>query len=499
GYEGKPIALNLDASGGRYEWVPEGLSSGTYYVYGVLSVGDHARISHYAAGEVVIQNPNTPTVPRIVEAKARNGRLILDWEPSSGVGTAGYTLRIDDGQASVSVAGNRTSYEWAGLRTNRLYRVTISAYTGDGLESPESQSVEVFLPTPKPPTLQVDWPRQWVTNAKELTIPVFTDEGATLQVFRNDDAVGQPVVGSKLMKVPLLPGQNTVRLLAIGANGDIAEETAEYVVDHLAPGLMFDNVKSPSTVSTPTLEIGGVTDPGAQVTIGAITVSAGADGRFSAGVKLAPGPNVVKVEAADVAGNVTAQELNITYKVCGTLFPDVTSGMRACGAIEQLHALKVLSGYPDGSFQPNRGVTRAEFSKMLVVALGQVPQPNRGLTFTDVSSHWATTGGYLQAAVSMGALNGFPDGTFQPDQPVTRSQAVKIAAAAAGLKPEGLTVYSDIEATDWFAGWVAVASCSGLIGWDGAFPLWTAREFRGEEPTTRAEAAMLLANLLGRR
>ena len=73
---------------------------------------------------------------------------------------------------------------------------------------------------------------------------------------------------------------------------------------------------------------------------------------------------------------------------------------------------------------------------------------------------------------------------------------VKIVGALAGLKPEGQPVYNDIDATARYGGWVAAAYQEKLIGPDAADPLRTDPTFLGDQPVTRAEAVMFVANWL---
>ncbi|MFZ5813789.1 MAG: S-layer homology domain-containing protein, partial [Bacillota bacterium] len=180
------------------------------------------------------------------------------------------------------------------------------------------------------------------------------------------------------------------------------------------------------------------------------------------------------------------------------LFADVPADHPACGAIKLLVEQGIVAGYPDGTFQPTKSVTRAEFAKLFVLTMGAAPQANKGLAFF-TTGHWAANQGYLQAAVSLGTLAGFPDGTFKPNDPVTRAQGVKIAISGlpgASGSPEPAGLYHDIAANAWYRSHVAAALNEGLIGSAATFPVFTGAAFSGDTPLTRAEAALLLANLL---
>lgn len=180
---------------------------------------------------------------------------------------------------------------------------------------------------------------------------------------------------------------------------------------------------------------------------------------------------------------------------CGARFGDVPEHYPPCMAIELLESYRVINGYPDGTFRPHQNVSRAEFAKLLVVALGRETEPDTPILFPDAADHWAGRMGYLQAAVRMGALEGFPGGLLQPDGALTRAQAVKIAVAAAGFHASGEAGYADVTDTGWYTPYVAAARRMGLIGPEAGYGLWDGPVFRGDEPVTRAEAAMLLANL----
>lgn len=183
---------------------------------------------------------------------------------------------------------------------------------------------------------------------------------------------------------------------------------------------------------------------------------------------------------------------------CGA-FADLPQADPVCAAILSLGQRNVLAGYPDGTFRPDNYVTRAEFAKMLVLALGRTPDPAGDVPFLDAKAHWAATQGYLQVAIALGAIQGFGNGpfhgTFRPDDIVTRAEVVKMASAAVGLTAEGIPPYTDVHAQDWFSGWVATARKERLIGPLAPWPLWNGAEFAGSIGATRAEAAMILANL----
>jgi uncharacterized protein YkwD len=180
-------------------------------------------------------------------------------------------------------------------------------------------------------------------------------------------------------------------------------------------------------------------------------------------------------------------------------FPDVPLTHPAAGAITHLVGLGVVDGYPDGTYRPAGQITRAEFAKLLTVAAGWQYSAGEPSPFADTVSHWAAQQGYIQAAVRAGAIIGYPDGTFRPQNNITRAEALKTVAASSGLSedaspPAGFT-YTDVGGR-WYAGCTYAAHRASLIATAGPWPLWTGQALSGDTLLTRAEAALLISNMV---
>lgn len=119
-------------------------------------------------------------------------------------------------------------------------------------------------------------------------------------------------------------------------------------------------------------------------------------------------------------------------------FTDVTSEEDCLGAVSVLSDLSIISGYPDGTFQPEKVVTRAEMAAFLINALGITPAKTNGTVFPDVPyTHWAAP--YVDYAQSLGIIAGYTDGTFKPDKTVTYNEAITMVVKALGYRDEALT------------------------------------------------------------
>ncbi|MBP3362113.1 MAG: S-layer homology domain-containing protein [Clostridia bacterium] len=146
-------------------------------------------------------------------------------------------------------------------------------------------------------------------------------------------------------------------------------------------------------------------------------------------------------------------------KAASTSFSDVTSSTQYSSAIITLSKLGIINGYDDGngtfSFKPEGEITRAEFTKIITVALGIADSAAADTSsFTDVNEHWAKKNIIL--ASGRGIVNGFEDSTFRPDEQVTYEQAVKMIVCAAGYEPAATALGG------WPNGYIAEANTLGI-------------------------------------
>ena len=126
----------------------------------------------------------------------------------------------------------------------------------------------------------------------------------------------------------------------------------------------------------------------------------------------------------------------------------------------------IIGGFPDGSFQPNAQITRAQFAAIAVKAFNLSPG-NSTRNFRDVpTNYWGAPA--ILAVSNSGLVTGFPDGSFRPEERITRAQALVILAKALGnntnANPNGLNAYGDRQAVpEWAMDSVARAANAGII------------------------------------
>ena len=133
-----------------------------------------------------------------------------------------------------------------------------------------------------------------------------------------------------------------------------------------------------------------------------------------------PDGNIIRAEVAAIFARLTESSSPANYS---PKFPDVLAYDWFCDSVMKLSKKDIIKGYPDGTFKPNQSITRAEFA---AIASNYSKNPKAAdETFSDVPmNHWAKDA--IAKVKAEGWISGYPDGTFKPDAPITRAEAVSI-------------------------------------------------------------------------
>ena len=146
-----------------------------------------------------------------------------------------------------------------------------------------------------------------------------------------------------------------------------------------------------------------------------------------------------------------------TSAFSGALYTDIPSGANYEKAVGNLTQMNIIEGFKNGQFKPNNNITRSEFIKMMVVALGKDDDSKavQGSTiFSDVPiDFWAN--GYINVAVKNNIIMGYSDGTFKPDENINFAQVVTIILRTLGY---GSTQMSGI----WPQNYIDMAKSLGI-------------------------------------
>lgn len=176
----------------------------------------------------------------------------------------------------------------------------------------------------------------------------------------------------------------------------------------------------------------------------------------------------------------------------GKSYSPVTFVNRKAAELNRTDHFAFLVGYADGTFGPERDMTRAEVTTMFARLLTEQIEADKTYsnTFSDVpKGYWAANYiGYMQ---QFGIITGYSDGSFRPDAPVTRAEFAAIASRFEKLT-EGSKSFTDVPDTYWAARYINFAATRGWVtGYsDGTF--------KPENPITRAEVAAVTCRLLER-
>ncbi|WP_069650538.1 S-layer homology domain-containing protein [Caloranaerobacter ferrireducens] len=128
-----------------------------------------------------------------------------------------------------------------------------------------------------------------------------------------------------------------------------------------------------------------------------------------------------------------------SFALAATPLSDV-QGKDCEDAVARLVGLGIINGYEDGTYRPDRVLTRAELAKVVIIALGleDVADFAESMTiFSDMDGHWAKK--YVNVAASKGIIKGYPDGTFRPDATVSYAEAITLFTRALGYNDEVLS------------------------------------------------------------
>ncbi|MEH2078972.1 MAG: S-layer homology domain-containing protein [Nostoc sp.] len=141
--------------------------------------------------------------------------------------------------------------------------------------------------------------------------------------------------------------------------------------------------------------------------------------------------------AFSVTIGTVAPFITASPSLAQTTFSDVSSNYWAAQFIQQLSQRGVIAGFPDGSFRPEEPVTRAQFAAMVNKAFQKAPQ-RQAINFTDVpSNYWASSA--IEQAYTIGFLSGYPGNRFEPNQAIPREQVLVSLANGLEYSPSGNT------------------------------------------------------------
>ena len=168
-----------------------------------------------------------------------------------------------------------------------------------------------------------------------------------------------------------------------------------------------------------------------------------------------PEKQITRAETATIFFRMLTDESREDYWSQVNPYYDVLPEDWFNNAVSTLTNAGILNGYPDGNFAPNGNITRAEFAAMAVRFFTDEEEDAKGDSFPDIADHWANY--EINLAYAKDIIEGYPDGTFKPDQEITRAEAVTIVNRVLERYPhkeyllEDMIVWPDnMDETMWY-------------------------------------------------
>ena len=190
-----------------------------------------------------------------------------------------------------------------------------------------------------------------------------------------------------------------------------------------------------------------------------------------------PNANITRAQVATIFFRLLDEDVREDYLTTSNAFPDVSEDYWANTAISTMARLGVINGRNSGNFDPNAYITRAEFAA--ICARFDDSGVTSVSTFTDTDGHWAEE--EISRAAALGWIQGYSDGTFRPNQYITRAQAVTMINRVLCRLPEdaddllpGMNTWTDCREGDWY--YLAIQEATNSHDFDAkdqVYETWT--------------------------
>lgn len=179
-----------------------------------------------------------------------------------------------------------------------------------------------------------------------------------------------------------------------------------------------------------------------------------------------PNANISRAEVATIFFRLLKADIRDSNLTGSNTFGDVQSGMWCNTAISSMARLGIVKGRSAEIFDPDAPITRAEFAA--ICARFDTGNTSGKSDFTDISGHWAEA--EIERAASLGWIRGYADGTFRPDQYITRAEVMTMINRVLCRIPEdesdlltGMNVWPDNQPNDWY--YLAVQEATNSHDW----------------------------------
>ena len=159
-----------------------------------------------------------------------------------------------------------------------------------------------------------------------------------------------------------------------------------------------------------------------------------------------PQNNITRAEVATIFFRLLTDDVRDENLTKTNRYSDVAATSWYNTAVSTLSSMGIITGYPDGTFRPNAAITRAEFAA--IAARFDNDGDKTAAKFSDIATHWAKD--EISIAYNNGWITGYPDGTFGPQRDITRAETMTLVNRVLNRQPEteedllpNMTVWTD--------------------------------------------------------
>lgn len=462
-------AVSRDSQASLYS--VSGLAAGTHTIRVVKKSGElmlvdalrftalEASVPPVSGGGGVVAPPVEPAAPKIVRTTQPNGtvrdelklagkeaKALIDARKASGASS--LKLVVPDAKDEAAEAGVTLDAEAVKQLAASGLDLDIDV-SGAKIHVPNAvlRSIDTEVRFTIAPVNSAQQKAQLERRANLSTIvsAAVKDSGLTL--------IGYPAVidtnlpkGETTVVLPLPAGDWSAESLAsIGVYIEHSDGTVEYKrgvavnIDGSGKGIQFTTSKYSTFSLVQSSESSG-------------TVPAAYMNGFDGGL-FKPEKAITRAEMATILSRLVQGG---TEETKSSAYSDVKPGYWAADAIDKATADGIMNGYADGTFRPERAITRAEMAALAVRLAGGGSVTGAG--FTDTDGHWAEQA--VKAAEGAGYINGYADDMFRPNRPLTRAEAVVVLNRALGINPSGggSSSWKDVPPSYWASSDIEAAS-----------------------------------------
>ena len=207
--------------------------------------------------------------------------------------------------------------------------------------------------------------------------------------------------------------------------GAVSTYTFENVVDNHTIHATFARKHTP-TPSTPTVEIPDDDALGLNTTDHFAYIVGYGNG------EVRPQNNITRAEVATIFFRLLTDDVRDENLTKTNRYSDVAATSWYNTAVSTLSSMGIITGYPDGTFRPNAAITRAEFAA--IAARFDNDGDKTAAKFSDIATHWAKD--EISIAYNNGWITGYPDGTFGPQRDITRAETMTLVNRVLNRQPE---------------------------------------------------------------